>query len=182
MMDLLFAGPGAWFTGPALLGTGFLLLQLIMGEIGAELDAEIDDPGADAKWLSLQSAAAFFVGFGWMGLAALRLFNLPFGAAALIGVASGVGVAWMMVRITGALLGLQSDANVRLDESIGLEGTVTVMIPPSGSGSGRITLVINQSQHELPAVQHGDEPIGSHTPVRVTQADEAAGAVTVQRV
>lgn len=182
MMDLLFGGPGPWFTGPALLGTGFLLLQLVMGEVGGDLDAEIDDPGSEAKWLSLQSIAAFFVGFGWMGLAALRLFDLSFGVAAVIGAAAGLGVAWLMVRVSAALMSLQSDANVRLDESIGLEGTVTVMIPPAGAGSGRITLVINQSQHELPAVQHGEEPIGSHTPVRVTQADESAGAVTVERV
>lgn len=180
-MDLLFGGPGPWFTGPALLGTGFLLLQLVMGEIGGDLDADIDDPGSDAKWLSLQTISAFFVGFGWMGLAALRLFDLSFGVAALVGAAAGVGVAFMMVKVTGMLLGLQSDANVRLDESIGLEGTVTVMIPPAGGGSGRVTLVIHQAQHELPAVQHGDEPIGSHTAVRVVQADEAAGAVTVER-
>lgn len=180
MIDILFGGPGPWFTAPALLGTGFLLLQLVMGEIGGDLDADIDDPGSDARWLSLQTVAAFFVGFGWMGLAALRVFDLSFGPAALIGGAAGVGVAWMMVRVTGMLLGLQSDANVRLDQSVGLEGTVTVMVPPAGGGSGRITLVINQAQHEFPAVQHGHEPIGSHTPVRVTQADEAAGAVTVE--
>jgi membrane protein implicated in regulation of membrane protease activity len=179
-MDTLFGGPAPWFTAPALLGTGFLLIQLVMGEIGGDLDADFDDPGTDAKWLSLQTVSAFFVGFGWLGLAALRLFDLGFGAAALIGAVAGFGVAWLMVWVTGLLMGLQSDANLSLEEAVGLEGTVTVAIPPAGGGSGRVTVVVSESQHDLPASQHGELPIHTHARVRVTRADDASGTVTVE--
>jgi membrane protein implicated in regulation of membrane protease activity len=179
-MDTLFGGPAPWFTAPALLGTGFLLVQLVMGEIGGDLDADIDDPGSDARWLSLQTVSAFFVGFGWLGLAALRLFDLGFGAAALIGTVAGFGVAWMMVWATGRLMGLESDANLSLDEAVGLEGSVTILIPPAGGGSGRVTVVVHESQHDLPASQHGDLPIHTHARVRVTRADDASGTVTVE--
>lgn len=180
MFDTLFGGAAPWFTAPALLGTGFLLIQLVMGEIGGDLDAEFDDPGAEAKWLSLQTVAAFFVGFGWLGLGALRLLELGFTASAVVGAAAGFGVAWMMVRLTAALMGLQSDANVRLEEAVGLEASVSVLVPPGGAGTGRVTLVINGAQHELPAMQDGGEPIRMHARVRVTRADAAAGAVTVE--
>lgn len=182
MMDTLFGGPAPWFTAPALLGTGFLLIQLIMGEIGGDLDADLDSPGTDAKWLSLQTVAAFFVGFGWLGLAALRLFDLGFGVAALVGGVAGFGVAWLMVRVTSALLRLQSDANLSLSEAVGLEGSVTVIIPPTGGGSGRVSVVVHESQHELPASQHGDTPIHTHARIRVIRADDASGTVTVEPV
>ncbi len=179
-MDTLFGGPAPWFTAPALLGTGFLLVQLVMGEIGGDLDADLDDPGTDAKWLSLQTVSAFFVGFGWLGLAALRLFDLSFGVAALIGAVAGFGVAWLMAWVTGLLLGLQSDANLSLAEAVGLEGTVTVAVPPAGGGAGRVTVVVNESQHDLPASQQGEVPIHTHARVRVTRADDASGTVTVE--
>ncbi len=182
MIDTLFAGHAPWFTAPALLGTGFLLLQLVMGEIGGDLDAEIDDPGGEATWLSLQTASAFLVGFGWMGLAALRLFDLSFGAAAVVGAVAGFGVAWMMVRVTASFLRLQSDANVNLDDAVGEEGVVSVIVPPAGAGSGRVTLVINGGQHEFAATQQGAEAIRTHARVRVTRADDASGTVTVEAV
>jgi hypothetical protein len=55
MMDTLFAAYAAWFTAPALLGTGFLLIQMILGELGGDgaldLDLDVDinaeHPGAE---------------------------------------------------------------------------------------------------------------------------------------
>ena len=180
MIETFFAGPAPWFTAPALLATGLLLVQLAMGEFGGDLDADLPEPGADAQWLSVQTVSAFFVGFGWIGLAALRLFDLSFGTAALVGVVAGLGVSWMMVQATRSLLRLQSDANVNLADAVGLQGSVAVMIPPAGGGSGRVTLVINGAQHELPASQTGTEAIHTHAAVRVTRADDASGAVTVE--
>lgn len=188
MMDALFGAPAPWFTAPALLGTGFLVIQLVMGEIGGDLDADVDldadhqhmdDPGGEAKWLSLQTLAAFLVGFGWMGLAALRLLDVGFTGSAMIGIAAGFGVAWVMITLLRSLMKVQSHANVSLRDAVGLEGDVHIMVPPRGGGSGRVALVINQSRHEFNAVQEGEAPIGSHTRVKVTQADPASGTITV---
>lgn len=201
MMDTLFGAPAPWFTAPALLGTGFLLLQILMGQIGGDLDTDLDvdldvdlsadvgdtaghghhhDPSTEAKWLSLQSLAAFMIGFGWIGLAALRLLGMGFTAAAFIGVLSGFGVAWMLVALLRALMKVQSDANVSLRDAVGLEGDVHVIVPPRGGGSGRVALVINQSRHEFNAVQDGEAPIASHSRVRVLHADPASGTITVK--
>lgn len=178
MLEIFFGGSALWFTAPALFATGFLLLQLVMGEIGGDID--IDNPSADARGLSLQSVAAFLVGFGWLGLAAYRLFDIGFGGAALIGTVAGFALAYLMIRVTRALLKLQSDANVSLSETVGLLASVTITIPPAGAGAGRVTVVINQSQHEIPATQNSDTPINTHAQVRITKADDAAGAVTVE--
>jgi len=182
LINFLFADSAVWFTAPALLATGFLILQLIMGEIGGDLDGGVDTQSADAQWLSLQTIAAFFMGYGWLGLGALRLLDLNFGTAAIIGVICGLALARLMVAVMRSLLKIQSDANVQLDDAVGLEGHVTVLIPPAGAGSGRVTLVIHDAQHEFAATQHGQAPIKTHALVRVTKADDASGAVTVEPV
>ncbi len=182
MLNVLFGESALWFTAPALFATGFLFIQLVMGEIGGDFDIDIDNPSADARGLSLQTVSAFLVGFGWLGLAAYRLFDVGFGGAALIGSAAGFAVAYLMIRVTRSLLKLQSDANVSLSETVGLQGSVTVTIPPAGAGAGRVSVVINESQHELPATQTSATPIITHTHVRITTADDATGAVTVEPV
>lgn len=181
MMDALFGESALWFTAPALLATGFLLLQLIMGEIGSDLDVDLDS-AADARGITLQTIAGFLVGFGWLGLAAYRFLDVGFGGAAIIGTLAGFAVAFFVIRVTRSLLKLQSDANVSLSETVGLEASVTVTIPPAGAGSGRVSVVINEAQHELPATQNTDNPINTHARVRITQADDATGAVTVETV
>lgn len=182
MYNFLFADSAVWFTAPALLGTGFLLLQLIMGEIGGDLDAGVDAQASDAQWLSLQTIAAFFMGYGWLGLGALRLLDLSFGLAAIVGVLCGLALAKLMIMTMRKLMRLQSDANVNLNDAVGLEGNVTVLIPPAGEGSGRVTLVIHDAQHEFSATQMGQAPIRTHALVRVTRADDASGSVTVEPV
>jgi hypothetical protein len=93
MLDTLFGGNAAWFTIPALIGTGFFLLRLLfnvmglgdggldgidgadvdMNSIGDLVDADVDDISPQDltdsdyafKLLSLQGVAAFCMGFGW---------------------------------------------------------------------------------------------------------------------
>jgi membrane protein implicated in regulation of membrane protease activity len=188
MMNILFGDLAPWFTAPALLGTGFLMIQLVLGEMGGDgaLDLDIDvemdgdHPGAEFGLLSAQSISAFFLGYGWIGLAAYRFLNVGFTGAAVIAVAAGIGVAWLMVWLLRTFLKLQNDTNVSLEQAVGLAGEVYVKVPSKGEGRGEIILVINQSQHNYFAIQEGDEPIETHTRVRVVRADTASNIVIVE--
>ncbi len=186
MFDALFGGQAPWFTAPALFGTGFLVLQLGLSQVGGDMDGDgvadshMDDPGADAKLLSTQTLAAFMVGFGWIGLVCFRAVELSFFVSVLAGVAAGFGVGYMIYQITRSMMKLQSDANLRLSKTVGMEAPVYIMIPPRGGGTGRIMLVHNNGQHELHARQEGDEPIATHATVRIVEADEAGGVVVVE--
>jgi len=190
MFDNLFGGLAPWFTAPALFGTGFLVLQLLLGQLGGDMDADgvgdvdmdMDDPGAEAKLLSLQTIAAFLVGFGWIGLASFRAVDLSFMVSAFVGVGAGFGVGYMIYHLTRSMMKLQSDANLHLGDTVGLEAPVYIAIPPRDAGSGRIMLVHNNAQHELNARQTGDEPITAHTTVRIVSFDEAGGSVVVERI
>jgi len=191
MMHILFGDQAPWFTAPAMLGTGVLLIQLIIGELGGDgaldLDLDLDTdgdfnadhPGAEFGILSIQSISAFFIGYGWIGLAAYRFLNLDFTGAAIVALGAGAGVAWLMVWLLRTFLKLQNNTNVSISQAVGLVGEVYATVPPNGKGRGEIILVINQSQHNYFAVQEGDEPIVTHTRVRVTRADTASNTIVV---
>lgn len=185
-MDFLFADGAIWFSVPAILGTLVLALELLLGHVGGDLDADVpgsghaDSPGAEVGWLSIQTLAAFAMGSGWLGLAALRALEVSFPVAVLIAIAAGFGVAWLMVTLMRSFLKLQRSDNISLDQTIGLEGTVYVMIPPVGQGRGRVTVVVSDRRREFDAVQHGDEVLASNTRVRVVRVDHAGNAVEVE--
>lgn len=191
MMDTLFAAYAAWFTAPALLGTGFLLIQMILGELGGDgaldldLDVDInaDHPGAEFGLLSAQSLSAFFMGYGWIGFAAYRFLDLGFTGSAIIGVAAGFGVAWLMIWLLRSMLKLQNNTNVSIRQAHGMIGEVYVTVPPQGTGRGEVVLVINKSSHSYFAIQDGegaDEPIPTHARVKVARVDTASNILIVE--
>tara|TARA_R110000737_G_scaffold2923_18_gene10235 strand:- start:402317 stop:402895 length:579 start_codon:yes stop_codon:yes gene_type:complete len=190
MMQLLFGDLAPWFTVPALLGSGVLMIQLLMGELGGDgaldldldldIDGHTDHPGMEFGILSLQSISAFCLGYGWVGFAAYRFLNIGFTGAAFIAVLAGVGVAWLMVWLLRSFLKLQNNTNVTIHQTVGLEGEVYATVPPSGTGRGEIILVINQSQHNYFATQEGADPIPSRVRVRVMRADVSSNTIVVE--
>lgn len=188
MMDILFGDLATWFTAPALLGTGFLLIQLVLGELGGDgaldvdldMDLDADHPGAEFGLLSVQSISAFFMGYGWIGLAAYRFLDIGFTGAGLVAVAAGAGVAWLMIYLLRTFLKLQNNTNVTIRQTVGLVGEVYATVPPAEKGKGEIILVINNSQHNFFAIQEGDEPINTHTRVRVIRTVEASNLIIVE--
>lgn len=192
MMNILFGDLATWFTAPALLGTGFLMIQLVLGELGGDgafdidldmdIDTSADHPGAEFGLLSVQSISAFFMGYGWIGLAAYRFLDIGFTGAGLVAVAAGAGVAWLMIYLLRTFLKLQNNTNVSIHRAVGLVGEVYATVPPSEQGKGEIILVINKSQHNYFAIQEGDEPIHTHTRVKVVKAIEASNLIIVEPI
>lgn len=209
MVAWLVNDGAVWFSAAAIGGTLFLVLQLILGEIGGDLDADgtgVDvggldgadalggdldadamsggDAGAEIRALSLQSLAAFAMGGGWMGLMAYRVLELNFFWSTMVAVGAGVGVAWILVSSLRAVLRLQSSTALGVRDAVGSTGTVYISVPPPGSGSGRITAIVDGRQLELSAVQDANsgatDAIVTNTPVRIVGADRAGNTVTVE--
>ena len=190
-MAWLFDDNAYLFSVPAILGTVYFLLNLLMGELGGDADADLDlssggadgvgdSPAAEFRVLSLQTISAFAMGSGWMGLAALRVMDASFAVSTLIAIAAGVAVAWVLVSLLRALWRLQSSGNIPLDATLGQTGTVYIEIPPKGEGSGRVTVVVNTRRREYSAVQHGESPIASRTRVGIVGVDHASNTVSVE--
>lgn len=131
------------FYGVALLASALVVIQLVLAVFGFDSDASADisggdfDHGSGIGIFSTQTLAAFFLGFGWSGVVAIRagLSTLP-----AIFVAFGVGVVSMaaMFVMLRSLLSLQAKGNLDYDSAIGNEGTVYVTIPGSDQDGGQI--------------------------------------------
>ena len=173
------------YSVPAILGTAYFLISLVLGELGGDADADIgieggDTPVAEFRVLSLQTISAFAMGSGWAGITAYRVIDMSFVGATVIAILAGLGAAWLIASLLRAMIGLQSSGNIALGTTLGQTGTVYVSVPPKGSGSGRVTVVVNRRRREFDAVQDGDEAIATNTRVGIVGVDRPSNTVRVE--
>jgi hypothetical protein len=182
MLDVLFDHGAAWFSVPALLGTGVFLIRVVLMLVGGHHGDFSSDPGVHdvalhahdkdvPGWISVSTIAGFVMGFGWCGLAALRGSGLGFGVSALIGIAGGLAFFGLTGWLLRLIFGLQSSGNVRLDSAVGLEGDVYAQVPgkdePTGA-FGKVRLVFGDRARLINAVSDGPA-LSTRTRVRVVR-------------
>lgn len=164
MYEIFFNEHAAWFTVPAFMGTVVFLLRVVMmlaGDFGFDLhhDAGIDthhaDPSEGFKVLSIQSVAAFFMGFGWGGIGALKGTGFPMLTSLAIAFVSGVAMMWILGLALKAIYDLQTSGNILPEEAVGAEGTVYANIPAAGEGQGQVQVIVDNRQRTYNAVSTG---------------------------
>jgi hypothetical protein len=125
------------------------------------------DDLASFHLFSFRSILAFFVVFGWVGLAMAD--NKTIAPAVIIivsllaGVAALVLTAWMFY----AILKLQYSGNVVLSNAVGLEAEVYIPIPAGRSGQGKVNLLLQGRWFECDAVTTSLEPLKTRQSVKV---------------
>lgn len=191
MADLFFSGNALWFTVPALAGTFFFMLRLVLMLVtgagdGLHLDhdvaMDVDHPDSSSafKLFSVQAISAFMMGFGWGGLGAYRGWGLPALLSVPVGIAVGGGMMWILAKLLSWIMRMQSSGTLEMGSALYEEGTVYIAIPPSRSGRGTVRVVINERMQYYHAVTEG-EAIPSQSPVRVTAVNDD-NTVTVERI
>jgi hypothetical protein len=188
MLDQFFSQNALLFSVPALVGTLAFVVKIglmTLGGIGADVDLDVDadvdvDLGADVeagdsteafKLLSLQSIAAFLMGFGWGGLAGL--FGLEWSLPASLGLGIGFGLVlmWLLGLMLKGMYDLQSSGNIDADDTVGLEATVYANVPASGAGRGQVRVIVKERARIYTAVSVGPE-IKTSSRVRVTRVHD----------
>jgi hypothetical protein len=177
-MEMLFGEHAAWFTVPAIVGTGVFIIRLaLMGMGDMETDVATGDshadPGEGFKILSIQAIAAFLMGFGWIGLACYRGADaVTPSMAALLGIGGGVLSVWVLGMLLRGVYNLQSSGNVPLSSLVGREGDVYVTVPPAGKGSGQVRVVVDKRERIVNAVSAGDAPLATGSRVKVAKVND----------
>ena len=181
MLDLLFSNHVAWFGVPAVIGSVFFVLRMVLMLVGGDLGhGGMDAHGVDVhhgdssdafKLLSVQSIAAFLMGFGWGGLAAHVGADWPWTASTLFAFGCGIGMVWLLAMLLRAMISLQSSGNVSLDDAVGVEADVYVTVPAEGHGRGQVRVVINNRQRICNAVTQG-EALPSRSRVRIINVNK----------
>lgn len=205
MFDMFFGDGAAWFTIPAIVATVFFVLRLVMSFVGADLDlghdalnvgldvldadpSDLDaihsDPAHAFQWFSIQSLAAFVMGFGWGGLAAFRGSGWSPFVSVVVGAGVGAGMVWVLGALLKTIYRLQVTGNIAADSTVGIEGEVYLSVPATdaakGSGLGKVRLVIDRRQRLYNAISDAGK-IPTHSRVRVLRVNPD-NSLTVTRV
>ena len=155
--------------GLAIFFTVLFLLQIITvllgfgdGTDGGDAtDGDWSSDSAPSTFFTLRNAIVFFLGFSWGGLACID---------AEISILWAILVGLLMVAINLFLLrglaGLSEAGNLNLNNAIGKEGVVSILIPAKLTGCGKVNISLQGRLEELEAITEG-EAIPRGQPVKI---------------
>ena len=142
----------AVFYGIGIIALLVVVIQMLMTLFGFDTDGI--DGGFDVDFgdgypsssgiglFSSQTLAAFFLAFGWMGVALIQGGSSVF-VSTLIAAIFGFGAMLAMFFLIRKMLKLQSKGNLDSSSAIGEEGTVYVTLPGNNEdGGGQIQVMI----------------------------------------
>ena len=175
MMDKFLALelPMQVFWGLAIISSTFFLVQTIMAFLGLDADTE---NGAGFEDVELDGVSGFFtfrnfinfmLGYGWAGVVLSdSIPNMTWLQLA----AMGVGLCFVLVFafIIRQVMKLSTDKTFRMEETVGKIADTYLRIPGNKEGTGKVTVSVRGSMHELEAMTEG-ETIPTGAKVRVTK-------------
>jgi hypothetical protein len=188
MYDLFFSQGAAWYTIPAIVGTGFFTLRmlLLMAGSGHHLgvdfhsdvhagdlhgDADASDSTHSFQILSIQTIAAFVMGFGWAGLAGLKGTHWDPVMVNLVAIGCGAGMVWLLGLLLRGMTEMQTSGTIQIASAVGREGDVYVTVPGDGARRGQVRVTVESRQRIYDAISKGEDlPTGSR--VRVLHAND----------
>jgi hypothetical protein len=160
------------YYGVAIVTTFLLLLQLVMAMLGFDGDADVDtDMGVEVhdaglSILSVRSITAFFAGFGWGGVVAIRQgASVPM--ATFVAVAGGGLLMAAVVALMRGLYAMRASGNVDYKNAIGAVGNVYLPIPPAMEGPGQVEVLVQGRLAVVQAFTRADRRLPNRERVRV---------------
>lgn len=131
------------------------------GDADGDLDGDFDsagDSGAHSlsDYLSVRNFVAFFIGYGWVTLAAL-LSGLPRVPSSGLGVGAGVVFVFVSLMLIRTFLRFQEDGSLKMERLAGKGATVYITIGERSTGrAGKVMVDTRKGRMELPARSEGE--------------------------
>ncbi len=124
-----------------------ILLFLGMGhdidsgaDSAGEIHAGLSDTDVSFHFLTAHGITAFFLMFGTVGLTLSKYYAKNDWSSLAGGGAAGLLTMLLIARLFSAMMRLQSDGTIRVQNAIGQEGVVYLRIPVDGIGKVQITI------------------------------------------
>ena len=144
----------------AILSTLIFLIQLIMTLIGlAGEDTDFDGDGVSFEFgdvFTIRNGVSFLMGFSWGGL---MVYDWGFTYSifvVVVGFAIGSVFVAVNILLLLAMSKLRHQGNINLENAVAEDGRVTLTVPASRSGVGKVSLSIQGRFKELHAVTDGE--------------------------
>jgi len=148
------------------LGLGFE--SDVEADISENIDYNVHDSSDGLSLITVRGMVAFFAIGGWAGLVASNggiSSVVSIIIAFFAGTLSLVGIAYLFK----ASLKLQGSGNLQIVNAVGKTGKVYIPIPANKSGTGQITILIQERLVELSAVTNDDRMLKTGEFVVVSQ-------------
>lgn len=156
-----------------LASAGVLLLQLVamlFGFDGAD-DFDADgalDHGSGGSILSVRTVTAFFVGFGWTGVAMLKGgSSVP--VATLAGLVVGGMFMFAVFALMRLLYSMQASGTLDYRNAVGEVGRVYVPIGAAMAKSGQVEVMVQGRLRTVAALTRAPEPLPAGARIRVVE-------------
>lgn len=144
-------------------------LQFFFGDVDTDVHdgsiGHIDSTGA-FEFFSILSLLAFFMGVGWMGLAARVSWDLGGAASAALATAFGVGLMALSSGLMYAVRRMSEEGRYDTATAVGMTAKVYLGIPAKGEGAGQIEVTVSGRRKVMPAVS-ASAAIAAFSAVRV---------------
>ena len=155
----------------ALVATIFYIIKtFIFAVFGGDAEVHTDfnssfETDDSFDFLSIQSILAFLMGFGWMGLACIKVWHLGTFLTIAVSVAFGLLLlftsAWLMFQVKKLNKRVVKD----LSKAVNIIGKAYTNFEPKGQG--QIEISINEQLSVEEAVNNSDEQIKAFEMIRV---------------
>jgi len=160
------------FYGIGILSLFALVIQMAMLLFGGVDDnSDFSDAGEHGSGLgifSFRGITAFFLGFGWSGVIALKA-GQSLGIAIVIGLFAGGLLMIGIFALMRAMMRLQSSGSLNYGNAVGEVATVYVTIPAEQRGGGQVEVMIQGHLVTAEALQKGTTSLSPGTKVRVIE-------------
>lgn len=159
--------------GAVMIGQTGLSLFGFGGDGDVDPDVDVDDlDGADSlSFLSVRALAGFLTFFGLVGWTGVTRGWDPL-VSALVAFAAGASVMLLVAVMMRFFKRMGSSGTVRIENTVGLTGTVYLKVPGEKSGRGKVTLSVQGQSREFEATTAGPElPTGAECRVVRTVTD-----------
>ncbi len=150
----------------------YFLKLLCFSFFGASKDFDFDqdhDFGSEAsfKLLTIQTLLIFLMSMGWLGLALSNELSLSREFIAFVAISFGIGMMIFVAFIAKGLVQLNQVSSMDRSALIGERGRTYLIVPPQGSGEGRVEVISAGGKKILPAMNAGLESIPSFVEVEI---------------
>lgn len=173
----------------AIVGTSLFLVKMILFLLAGDGDAGDLDAGSGSHMdggeaftlLSIQSILAFFMGFGWMGLACREEWGVDKTTSMMA--AAGFGFAMMFFNsfLMMKIKGLDGSGKNDISNAVGVRGRAYTDIPKKGEGMGQVEITVNGKQQIINAFSE-DKKIKSFASIVVMDVDDSGNAIVQEEI
>lgn len=125
-------------------------------------NAEVEAPDLQGlnglRVLTFRGIVAFFVVFGWVGVA-MDATGAAIWLTVPIAFVCGLAMMLLLAFLFRAIMNLRSDGNTDNRNAIGTAGKVQLTIPPARTGEGKVHIMLQGAYVERNAVTDDEEAI-----------------------